>query len=104
MNRKCPRTLDKPLLLFGLEVEDVAILTLVGGVGSILFGPIIPGICAIVGWVVLMQFKKDKPSGYLLHWLYAQGIDFPGLIPPIKKVERYGIYGTAPYVKKFAVC
>ena len=104
MNRKCPRTLDKPLLLFGLEMEDVSILGLVGGLGSILFGPMIPGTLAIFGWIVLMQFKKDKPSGYLLHWLYAQGISFPGLITPIKKVERYGIYGTAPYVKKFAVC
>ncbi len=103
MNRKCPRTLDKPILLFGLEMEDVALLGTVAGIGSLLFNPLIPGILAIVGWIILMQFKKDKPSGYLIHWLYNKGIDFPGLIPPIQKVKRYGIYGTGINIKKFAI-
>ena len=40
MNRKCPRTLDKPILLFGLEVEDVGLLSAVAGMGGIIFEPI----------------------------------------------------------------
>lgn len=104
MKRKCPTTLDRPLLLFGLEVEDIGLLSLIGGLGSILFGPIIPGTCAIAGWFILMQFKKGKPAGYLLHWLYARGIDIPGLIPPIQKVKRYGIYGSNTDIKKISFC
>ncbi len=103
MNRRCPQTLDKPILLFGLEIEDIAILSLGGGVASILFGPIIPGVITIIGWFVLMEFKKDKPSGYMIHWLYEQGVDFPGLITPIKKVERYSVYTKANFIKKFSL-
>jgi hypothetical protein len=103
MNRKCPRTLDKPILLFGLEMEDVGLLGAIGGIGSILMGPIIPGILSIAGWFVLIHFKKDKPAGYLIHWLYNVGIDFPGLIPPIKKVQRYGIYARSAIIQKFTV-
>jgi len=95
MNRKCPRTLDKPLLLFGLEVEDIGLLSLVGGVGSILFGPIIPGTLSIAGWIVLMKFKKGKPAGYLLHWLYSKGMDMPGLLPPLLKARHYCVYGRS---------
>ena len=94
MDRKCPRTLDKPILLFGLELEDVALLSLVAGVGSILIGPMFPGIIAMAGWVILVRFKRDKPSGYLLHWLYKNGFELRGLIPPPCKVKKYGAYGT----------
>lgn len=104
MVRKCPRTLDKPLLLFGLEVEDIGFLSLLGGLGSILFDPIIPGVLTIAGWIILIQFKKDKPAGYLVHWLYAHGIDFPGLIPPITKAKHYCVYGKSTYIKKFTLC
>ncbi len=103
MKRKCPRTLDKPLLLFGLEVEDIGLLALVGGVGSILFGPIVPGTCSMAGWVVLMHFKKGKPAGYLFHWLYSQGVDFPGLVPPIYKVKHYSIYGKCANIKEITL-
>ena len=103
MKRKCPRTLDKPLRIFGLEIEDIGILGLIGGLGSVLFGPIIPGVCAITSWIVLIQFKKDKPSGYLLHWLYNQGLDFPGLIPSIRKVKQYCAYGTVIDIKKINI-
>ena len=103
MKRKCPRTLDKPLLMCGLELEDVAFLGMLGGLGCLLFDPLIPGVLTMVGWFILMEFKKDKPSGYLLHWLYNKGIDLPGLIPPVNKVKRYCIYAKTNDVKKFSV-
>lgn len=100
MKRKCPRALDRPILMFGLEMEDLGLLGLVGGIGSIFFGPLVPGACSILLWVVLAHFKKDKPSGYLLHWLYGQGIELPGLAMPVKKVQHYGAYARACSIKK----
>jgi hypothetical protein len=91
MSRKCPRTIDKAILLFGLELEDIAVLALVAGAGGLLIGPTIPGVIAIVGWVVLVLFKRDKPPGYLVHWLYSKGFDLPGLITPLTKVTRYNL-------------
>ncbi len=92
MKRKCPRTLDTPILFFGLEAEDVALLALVMGIGSLLMGPCIPGISGALGWIILLRFKRDKPAGYVLHWLYAKGLDLPGLIPSPAKIQYYGVY------------
>lgn len=103
MGRKCPRTLDKPILLFGLELEDVAIVALIVGIGSLLFGPMIPGILGVGIWMLLLQFKKDKPQGYMLHWLYSKGFQMPGLIPPFNDVNEYGAYGTRNF-KKLTIC
>lgn len=90
MVRKCPRTLDKPILLFGLELEDVAFVALGVGIGSLLVGPMVPGAFGAVAWAVLLRAKSNKPSGYLLHWLYMNGYQLPGLIPSPKKVKYYG--------------
>ncbi len=89
MSRKCPRTLDKPILLAGLELEDLGILVLIGGGGGVLLGPVIPGVAAIAGWIFLVRFKRDKPEGYLLHWLYMKGAQLPGLVPSPGKVQYY---------------
>ena len=35
--KKCPRTIDKPLLFFGLEPEDVGILALTSGGSNVIF-------------------------------------------------------------------
>ena len=91
MNRKCSRTLDKPILLFGLELEDIALLALIVGAGGLLVGPAIPGVIAIIGWISLVVFKRGKPPGYILHWLYNQGFDLPGLMAPLTKVRHYNL-------------
>ncbi len=93
--RKCPKTLDKPILLFGLELEDLGLLLALGGGGGLLFGPVVPGIATIFGWLGLLQFKKNKPQGFVLHWLYSKGFVLPGLIPPFKKIQNYGVYGDS---------
>ena len=89
---RCPRTLDKPVLLFGLEPEDLGLLTLAGGIMSLFLGPMVPGVCAFIGWFLLARFKKGKPAGYLLHRVYALGFDLPGLLPPISKAQRYSVW------------
>ena len=91
MKSSCPRTLDKPMLFFGLELEEVAVLTTVAGMGSLVFVPFIPGVISIIAGVAMIRFKAGKPPGYLLHWFYAQGISFPGLIPPPKKIGQYAV-------------
>jgi hypothetical protein len=93
MSRICPKTLDRPLLLFGLELEDLALLLVGAGGGCILMGPVVPGLCAIIGWIALHRFKRNKPPGFLFHWLYGKGLVMPGLIPPLTKAQIYGPYG-----------
>lgn len=91
MKKNCPRTLDKPILLFGLETEEVAMIILLAGIGSLILGPLYPGIFGILSWFGLIEFKKDKPSGYLIHYLYAQGLSMPGLIRSFKLVKKYAV-------------
>ena len=103
MYRKCPQTLDKPILICGLDVEELALLALIEGIGSILIGLIVPSIICLFGWFILIQSKKNKPLGYLLHLLYTKGFEVPGLIPPIKKVSQYSAYGKSNYIKEFSL-
>ena len=90
--RKCPRTLDRPLLLFGLEPEDVGILTLVCGAAMLFFDTFYAGVAFFGGWVVLRLLKQNKPQGYLVHLFYKHGVRIKGLIEPPKKVRRYSVF------------
>lgn len=90
--KKCPRTLDKPLLLFGLEVEDIGLLALVAGIIALFSDPLFPGVLFFGGWALLFLLKRDKPTGYILHLLYKMGMPLRGLIPPVKKVKRYCVF------------
>jgi len=55
--RKCLRTIDKPLLLFGLEPEDVGILALACGSMILFFDTFYAGLVFFGGVGV---FKADK--------------------------------------------
>lgn len=89
--KPCPRTIDRPLLILGLEGEDVAVILLLCGVPAIMFSPAVPLIALFFLWPCLAAFKRGKPEGYLIHWLYRQGVGFRGLLPP--GPERfYSIY------------
>lgn len=92
--RKCYRCIDRPQVYFGLEIEDVALLSVGVGIGSLLIEPYIPGIVGACSWIMLVKFKQGKPPGYVLHCLYAYGIDLPGLLPSWKKIQHYGAYGS----------
>ncbi len=101
---KCPRTLDKPVLLFGLEPEDLGLLSLAVGILSLFLGPMVPGVLGFAGWFLLARFKKGKASGYLLHRIYSLGFDLPGLLPA--KTKTYAVWSKnngKHEVKKFAV-
>lgn len=79
--RPCPKTIDKPLLILGLEGEDVAVLMLVFGMPAILISPAIPLGLIFVAWPALVAFKRGKPQGYVLHALYRLGVPLEGLLP-----------------------
>ena len=88
--RNCPRTIDKPLLILGLEGEDVAVLMLCFGVPAIAISPTIPIIVFFISWPLLAALKRGKPEGYMVHLLYRLGVPFEGLLPPC--VRRYAAF------------
>ena len=75
MYRKpCARTLDRPILIFGLEPEE---LVLVGAVsGAILFlWDAFPALGAgAVLWIGLSRVKEGRPPGYLFNLLHRTGL------------------------------
>jgi len=90
--RKCLRTIDKPLLLFGLEPEDVGILALACGSMILFFDTFYAGLVFFGGWMFLRLIKQGKPQGYITHLFYRHGIKIKGLIDPPKKVKQYSVF------------
>lgn len=90
--KKCPRTIDKPLLLFGLEPEDVGVLALASGATILFFDTFYAGCVFFGGWIFLRLLKKGKPKGYTVHLFYKYGIKMKGLIDPPLKVSRYSVF------------
>jgi len=90
--KKCQRTIDKPLLVFGLEPEDVGILALACGAMILFFDTFYAGIVFFGGWLLLRLLKQGKPQGYIVHLLYKHGIKVKGLIAPPKIAKRYSIF------------
>jgi hypothetical protein len=80
--RTCSRTIDKPLLILGLEAEDIAVLMLFFGIPAILISPAVPLGLILVAWPALAAFKRGKPEGFVLHMMYRLGLPLKGLLPP----------------------
>jgi len=89
--RPCPRNIDKPLIIFGLEPEDIALLGICFGFLEFLFSAEISMILTGIGGFVLKQIKKGKPKAYFIHMLYKMGVPYEGLIPYQKKPKRYSM-------------
>ncbi|MFH0754156.1 MAG: type IV conjugative transfer system protein TraL [Candidatus Omnitrophota bacterium] len=90
--KPCPKTIDKPLLILGLEGEDVAVLMLVFGVPAILISPAAL-VLIFAAWPALVYFKRGKPQGYVLHTFYRLSLPLPGLLPPQVPGQRFGVKG-----------
>ena len=90
--RHCPKTIDKPLLILGLEGEDIAVLMFFFGIPAIMISPAIPLVLIFVAWPALVAFKRGKPEGYVLHALYRMGMTLSGLLPPGSEGKRYSPY------------
>lgn len=85
--RNCPRTIDRPLLILGLEGEDVAMLMLVFGTPAVLLTPTVPLMLLFIGWPLLAAIKRGRPEGFMVHLIYRLGVPLQGLLPP--GIERY---------------
>lgn len=90
--KKCPRTIDKPLLIFGLEPEDVGILALAAGSTILFFDTFYAGLVFFGGWMFLRLLKRGKPQGYITHLFYKYGVNIKGLIDPPVKTSRYSVF------------
>ena len=90
--RKCPRNIDKPLLLFGLEPEDVGVLVMASGFLLLFFDTFYAGMVFFGGWMFLRLIKQGKPQGYITHLFYKHGIRIKGLICPPKMTSRYSVF------------
>ena len=90
--KKCARTIDKPLLLFGLEPEDVGIVALTSGAMIIFFDTFYSGLAFFGSWIFLRLLKRGKPQGYITHLFYRYGVSMKGLIEPPRKVSMYSVF------------
>lgn len=72
--KSCPRTLDRPIVVFGLEPEELVLVGLVSG--AVLF--LVDAIPAVLGgallWGGLSRLKAGRPPGYLYEQLHRWGL------------------------------
>jgi type IV conjugative transfer system protein TraL len=90
--KKCPRTLDRPILIFGLEPEDVAVVAASSGIIMLFFDTFYGGLVFFGGWFLLKVLKRGKPPGYITHLFYRYGVNIEGLVDSPKKVNSYSAY------------
>jgi hypothetical protein len=71
---RCYRTLDRPITVFGLEIEDLLLLLAVSGALLFAAGPFVGVGAAFGGYALLRRFKSGRPPGYVYERLYRFGI------------------------------
>ncbi len=71
--KPCARTLDRPIVIFGLEPEELVLVGLVAG--AILF--LVDAVPAVLSggalWLGLSRVKAGKPPGHLFELLHRSG-------------------------------
>ena len=84
MSTKCNRDIDKPILILGMEPEDIVFAIMLFGACVFIFA-ISAGMAIFICLIfvfVLRKLKAGKPAGYLVHQLYKFGLNTKGLLPP----------------------
>lgn len=87
--KSCPRTLDRPIVIFGLEPEELVGVGLLSGAILFLVDAIPAVVAGAVVWAGLARIKAGKPPGHLYELLYRAGVTrwapflkAPHLLPP----------------------
>src|SRR5689334_14434885 len=88
--RTCPRTLDRPIQVFGLEPEDLVGVGLVG-IGLLFIADALLAVGTGLGlWIALIRLKAGKPPGHLFALAYRHGIvdHLPAALKPPQVLPR----------------
>jgi hypothetical protein len=72
--KRCYRTLDKPITVFGLEIEDLCGVVLAAGALLFLTRPILGIGGGLAAWAGLRALKAGKPPGYVFEQAYRAGL------------------------------
>jgi type IV secretory pathway TrbD component len=72
--KACPRTLDRPIMIFGLEPEDLVLVGLVSGLILFTIDALPAVLAGAVLWAGLSRLKAGKPPGHLFECLYRAGL------------------------------
>ena len=79
----CPKNLDEPVLILGLELEDIAVTVLVLTIASTVWA-LLPsmGIAVLAGYGI-RRLKRGQPPGALMHACHRlELVPTPGVIRP----------------------
>ena len=80
-------------MIFGLEIEELAMLLVWVGICIGLFNVFLALFTALPLWFVLVKTKQGHPAGFLMHLLYFHlGVPLNGFLPSPKKVKHYSIW------------
>ncbi len=100
--KQCFRSLGKPIVILGLEIEELATILVFIGALSVIFNIIFALSCGIIAGIILKKSKKGRPPGFLKHFLYYHmGISSKGILPSPKKVKAYTIWEKDQNYGKF---
>ncbi len=88
--KACPRTLDRPIVIFGLEPEELVLVGLVAGLILFLVDAVPAVLAGAALWAGLSRLKAGKPQGYLYELFHRSGLmrwappflRAPHLLPP----------------------
>ena len=72
--RPCARTLDRPILVFGLEPEDLVGVGLLSIVLLFLVDGAIAVGAGLGSWIALLRLKAGKPPGHLFALAHRHGL------------------------------
>jgi hypothetical protein len=84
--KSCPRTLDRPIVIFGLEPEDLVMVGLISGLILFAIDAIPAVLTGAALWVALSRVKAGRPPGYVYELFYRSGL--LRWAPPFLKVPH----------------
>lgn len=89
----CPRTIDEPVQVLGLDGEDWVLAGGVTGMAYALTTAYWAAAVLVVSLAVLRLVKRGQPPGALLHTAWLLGVRIPGWPPgPPPEGQRYSAW------------
>jgi hypothetical protein len=79
----CPKHLDEPILILGLEPEDYSLVIVVLIVSSLFLSALLSFAGALGAALAFWRLKRGRPPGFLIHALHRLEIlPIPGVLRP----------------------